>query len=109
MSNEDLIKELAKLIDTGTAPPEDTEISDATILGKSMTAEDFIKKLADLMDTDAALTLATKLADVEDWDSLSMVSFFSFCNTQGRKVSADEIKSAQTVEDLFKLVGDMAK
>ena len=74
-----------------------------------MNSEDFIKKLADLMDTDAALTLATKLADVEDWDSLSMVSFFSFCNTQGRKVSADEIKSAQTVEDLFKLVGGATK
>ena len=105
MSNEDLIKELAKLIDTHSAPTEDTEIADVKISGNSMTAEDFIKKLADLMDTDAALTLATKLADVEDWDSLSMVSFFSFCNTQGHKVSADEIKSAQTVKDLFKLAG----
>ena len=71
-----------------------------------MTREDFITKLAELMDTDAQLTLSTKLADVEDWDSLSMVSFFSFCNTQGRRVTADEIKSAQTVEDLFKLAGD---
>ena len=70
-----------------------------------MTHEDFIAKLAELMDTDARLTLSRKLADVEDWDSLSMVSFFSFCNTQGRRVTADEIKSAQTVEDLFKLAG----
>ena len=68
-----------------------------------MTSENFITKLAELMDTDAALELSTKLADIEDWDSLSMVSFFSFCNTQGRRVTADEIKSAQTVEDLFKL------
>ncbi len=73
-----------------------------------MTREDFITKLAELMDTDAQLTLSTKLADVEDWDSLSMVSFFSFCNTQGRRVTADEIKSAQTVEDLFKLAGDLS-
>ena len=71
-----------------------------------MTRENFITKLAELMDTDAQLTLSTKLADVEDWDSLSMVSFFSFCNTQGRRVTADEIKSAQTVEDLFKLASD---
>ncbi len=70
-----------------------------------MTAENFIDKLIELMDTDATLTLSTKLADVEDWDSLSMVSFFSFCNTTlSRKVSPDEIKSARTVEDLFKLV-----
>ena len=71
-----------------------------------MTAEEFIKRLADLMDTDAALNLSTKLADVEDWDSLSQVSFYSFCNTTlNRHVAPDEIKAAQTVEDLFKLTG----
>lgn len=72
-----------------------------------MTAEKFITKLAELMDTEAALNLSTKLADVEDWDSLSMVSFFSFCNTTlGKKVSPEQIKAAQTVEDLFRLTGD---
>lgn len=70
-----------------------------------MTAEEFIMKLAELMDTEAMLELSTKLADVEDWDSLSMVSFFSFCNsTLSRKVTPEQIKSAQTVKDLFKLV-----
>lgn len=69
-----------------------------------MTAENFIDKLADIMDTDVKLELATKLADVEDWDSLSMVSFYSFCNAAlNKKVLPEEIKSAQTVEDLFKL------
>ena len=72
-----------------------------------MTAENFIAKLAELMDTETALDLSTKLADVEDWDSLSMVSFFSFCNTTlGKKVSPEQIKAAQTVEDLFRLTGD---
>ncbi len=72
-----------------------------------MTAEEFVKKLADLMDTDAELNLSTKLADVEDWDSLSMVSFFSFCDsTLGRRLAPEQIKSAQTVEDLFKLATD---
>jgi acyl carrier protein len=70
-----------------------------------MKSEDFIKQLVELMDTDAEINLSTKLADVEDWDSLSMVSFFSFCNTTlKRHVTPDEIKSARTVEDLFKLV-----
>ena len=69
-----------------------------------MTAEKFIKKLVDVMDTEAKLDLSTKLADVEDWDSLSMVSFYSFCNsTLGKKVLPEQIKAAQTVEDLFKL------
>ena len=69
-----------------------------------MTAEEFVKRLADLMDTDVELNLSTKLADVEDWDSLSMVSFFSFCDSKlNRRLAPEQIKSAQTVEDLFKL------
>ena len=69
-----------------------------------MTAEEFIGKLVELMDTGARINLSTKLADLEDWDSLSMVSFFSFCNANSnRKVLPEEIKAAQTVEDLFKL------
>ena len=74
-----------------------------------MTAEEFVKRLADLMDTDVELDLSTKLADVEDWDSLSMVSFFSFCDSKlNRRLAPELIKSAQTVEDLFKLAGGEA-
>ncbi|MBR2773630.1 MAG: hypothetical protein IKD73_01410 [Selenomonadaceae bacterium] len=69
-----------------------------------MSKEEFVKRLVDLMDTDAELKLSTKLADVEDWDSLSMVSFFSFCNsTLNRRLDPEQIKAALTVEDLFKL------
>ena len=68
-----------------------------------MSNEEFIERLTELMDTDAALDLSTKLSDVEDWDSLSMVSFFSFCNTLNRHVTPEQIKAAQTVNDLFKL------
>ena len=72
-----------------------------------MTAEEFIKKIADIIDTDVELKLSTKLADVEDWDSLSMVSFFSFCDSKlGIRLAPEQIKSAQTVEDLFKLATD---
>ena len=74
-----------------------------------MTQEEFLKNLVELMDTEAQLNLSTRLDDLEDWDSLSMVSFFSFCNTTAtRKVSPDEIKAAQTVKDLFKLAGGEA-
>lgn len=69
-----------------------------------MTKEEFIKKLIDIMDTDAEINLSTKLADVEDWDSLSMVSFYSFCDSKlNRRLLPEQIKSAETVEDLFKL------
>ena len=72
-----------------------------------MTAEEFIKRLTELMDTETQLELSTKLADVEEWDSLSMVSFYSFCDSKlNRRLLPEQIKSAQTIEDLFKLANE---
>lgn len=70
-----------------------------------MSAEEFIKNLTDIMDTETELTLETELSEVEEWDSLSLVSFLSFCNARlKRPILPEEIKSAQTVKDLFEIV-----
>ena len=70
-----------------------------------MKTDEFITKLTDIMDTDAHLTLETKLSDVEEWDSLSAVSFYSFCNSKlGKQIDVEELKAAQTVNDLYKFV-----
>ena len=71
-----------------------------------MQAEEFIKKLTEIIDTEEKLTLETKLTDIEDWDSLSLVGFLSFCNSKLKlSVTPDEVKVAQTVADLFKIAG----
>lgn len=70
-----------------------------------MTAEDFIATLTEIMNTNAVLTLDTELADVKEWDSLSLVLFLSHCNVKLKIVfDPDEIKSCETVKELFKLV-----
>ena len=72
-----------------------------------MNEKDFIKQLTEIMDTESELTLETKLSDVEEWDSLSLVSFLSFCNARlKRPILPEEIKKAQTVNDLYKIVGE---
>ena len=71
-----------------------------------MKVEDFLKTLKEMMDTDADLTLETKLSEVEEWDSLSLVTFLSFCNARlNRPVEPEEIKSAKTVSDLYEFIG----
>ena len=71
-----------------------------------MNAENFIKSLKEIMDTDADFDLQTKLKDIEDWDSLSLVAFLSFCNSKLKlSVTPEEVKGAETVGDLFKFVG----
>ena len=71
-----------------------------------MDKEKFIKELKEIMDTEEIINLDTKLSDIEEWDSLSLVSFMSFCSVKlGRPVMPNEVKAAQTVRDLFKIVG----
>jgi len=70
-----------------------------------LSKEEFIQQLTDIMDTETELTLETDLSEVEEWDSLSLVSFLSFCNARLRRpILPDEIKSAKTVNDLFSIV-----
>lgn len=70
-----------------------------------MKVDEFLKTLKEMMDTEVELTLETKLSDVEEWDSLSFVTFLSFCNAKlNHPVEPEEIKKAQTVNDLYKFV-----
>lgn len=71
-----------------------------------MSEKNFIEKLKDIMDTEENLKLDTKLAELEDWDSLSVVAFLSFCNANLKKqISPDEVKNAKTVGELFAMAG----
>ena len=71
-----------------------------------MKAEEFLKNLKELIDTEKDFDLETKLKDIEDWDSLSFVAFLSFCNSKLKlSITPEELKLAETVGDLIKIVG----
>ncbi len=69
-----------------------------------MNEQEFIDKMTDIMDTEYPLEMDTKLADVEEWDSLSYVTFLTMCKGLHKKVIPDAILSATTVKDLYKLI-----
>ena len=70
-----------------------------------MTEEKFIEEFIDMLDAESEITMDTKLSDIEEWDSLSYVSFIANCTTKYKvMVSKEEIKNAVTVFDLFKAV-----
>lgn len=71
-----------------------------------MEVEKFLETLQDIMETDDKLTLETVLDDMPEWDSVSMVSCFSFCtvNFPNTKVMPEQIKTAKTVKDLWEIV-----
>ena len=72
-----------------------------------MNEHEFLGKMEDILDTDVDISLDSKLADFEDWDSIAFVSFLSLAVTvTKRRIAPDEVKSAVTVGDLYKLLED---
>ena len=67
--------------------------------------EQFIEKIIDVMDIEEEITADTVLEDLEEWDSLSLVSFMAMANAAyGKKVVAADVKMAKTIADLYELV-----
>lgn len=67
--------------------------------------EQFLEKMMDILDCEQDVTMETVLADLEEWDSLSLVSFMAMANAAyGKKVIFADVKMAKTIEDLYELV-----
>lgn len=72
-----------------------------------MTREEFILELEDIMCAEeGSLNEKDRLSELEDWDSLAIISFIAMVDKKlAKKVDIPSIKSCQTVEDLIKIVG----
>lgn len=67
--------------------------------------EAFIEKMIDVLDYEGKLTMDTVLDEVEEWDSLSLVSYLAMANAiYGKKIESSDVKQAKTVSDLYNLV-----
>lgn len=67
--------------------------------------ENFIEKFAETIDTEAELTPDTKIADIPDWDSLSVISVLTMVNLEYDKtLRRAELQKVVTVRDLYELV-----
>lgn len=73
-----------------------------------MDEKEFIYKMTEIMDTEDSLTMDTKLEDVEEWDSLSYVTFLTMCKSMHKKVLPDDIITARTLRDLYRLISETA-
>lgn len=71
-----------------------------------MTEQEFVKKMKDdVLDTERDISLDMVLNDMEEWDSLSFVSFIAMAKELGiTRITRDAVNGAVTVRDLFDLV-----
>lgn len=68
-----------------------------------MTAEEFLQKVAAALDTPSELSTGQILEGVEGWDSLGILSILDLLEQQGVSVDIDDLRNAQTTDDLLKI------
>lgn len=70
-----------------------------------MTEELFLEKMTDILDAEEEISMDMQLDDIEEWDSLSVVSYVAMANTAcGKKVNVKEVREAETIRDLYDLL-----
>ena len=70
-----------------------------------MTEKEFLDVLDEILDTEEPVTMDTVLEDLEEWDSISFVSFAALANSAfGKTLNSSTIMEAKTVADLYALV-----
>lgn len=70
-----------------------------------MTQENFLEKMVDLLDTEEEITMETVLADIEEWDSLSFVSFLAMASAVvKKKIEPSKVRDAIKIQDLYLLL-----
>ena len=70
-----------------------------------MTEKEFLDVMDEILDTEESVSMDTVLEDLEEWDSLSIVSFLAMVDVEyGKTMRAAQFKDAQTIGDLYRLV-----
>jgi acyl carrier protein len=71
-----------------------------------MTKQEFADRLAELLETEEKLTPETNLKDVEEYDSLTVLSIIAFVDRTFKKtLSADQLASTTTINSLIAHIG----
>ena len=66
-----------------------------------MNQKEFIDNLSKALETEDLLSPETKLVDLEEWDSLGILSTIELIESCGGKISIEEINSAIMVQDIY--------
>lgn len=73
-----------------------------------MTEKEKIAKLEDMMELDEGiLTPETRLTDLEEWDSIAVISFIALVDEEFDKIiKVEQIEEFQTIADALAVMGE---
>lgn len=70
-----------------------------------MTEKLFLERMTDILDAEEDVSMDMQLDDIEEWDSLSVVSYVAMANTAcGKKINVKDVREAETIRDLYDLL-----
>lgn len=71
-----------------------------------MTIEQFLSDITDIFQTEEVLSLDTKLKDLNEWDSISMMSCMAYLDNKFNiAISLDDCRKFQTIRDIAQKAG----
>ena len=73
-----------------------------------MNREEFLNNVIDILQVEdpTSISFDTNLIDVDEWDSISIISMKVFLETEFNKVvSVDDLNDVDRIEDLAKIAG----
>ena len=69
-----------------------------------MTITDFLNELNEIMQRDESLNNSDRLDNIEEFDSMSVLALMSLFDTEFEiDLTVDQVKEAETIQDLIKL------
>ena len=70
-----------------------------------MTKDDFLERMVEILDAEDEISLDMNLSELEEWDSLSIVSYVAMANANcGKKVDIKKVREAVTIQNLYDLL-----
>lgn len=72
-----------------------------------MTRFELLEEIRETLQRDEDISLSMKLRDIEEWDSLALISTLSLYDQLFHiNVTTDQLENCKTVNDLVELVAD---
>ena len=71
-----------------------------------MKKEEFLELLAETIDTEEELNENMALNEIDEYDSIAVLSLMSMYDELGVKVTPNDFKELNSIVDLIKLAGD---
>tara|TARA_B110000503_G_scaffold134830_1_gene214393 strand:- start:1710 stop:1934 length:225 start_codon:yes stop_codon:yes gene_type:complete len=70
-----------------------------------MTVKELLTIVAEALDYEDELRLDQNIEDIEEWDSLGVLSIVSMMDDLSISINLDDLEEIKTVEDFVKLTG----